>query len=440
IECLMQFNMYHHYTVDEHSIRCISVLSRIERGELREELPIASEILKGQIDRPALYLACLLHDIGKGRERDHSELGAEIAERVCARLGVDDATRTMVVWLVRHHLLMSDVAQKRDIADPQTVRNFARTVQSTERLKLLCVLTVCDIMAVGPGVWNNWKAQLLRQLYRTTWQELTGTADGMSRAQMEQAAREAFAEAYAAIAPPEEVEAELGRHYPAYWLGFDTATQLAFAEMKKDAKPGEILSRIIPDPDHDATRAMFYLEDHPGIFSRLAGALAIAGANVVDARTYTTRDAFATTVFWIQDRDGKPYEKNQLDRLRRSVRRSLKGEWKTGDELKSREKVKRRERDFTVPTRITFDNDGSDIFTIIEVSARDRPGLLYDLTRTLANAHVSISSAVIVTYGAEAVDVFYVKDLFGLKIRNKTKLKGIEARLRAAIDGQQPDE
>ncbi|HEU0223094.1 MAG TPA: ACT domain-containing protein, partial [Paracoccaceae bacterium] len=337
-------------------------------------------------------------------------------------------------WLVRHHLLMSDCAQKRDISDPKAVRDFAATVQSLERLKLLCVLTVCDIMGIGPGIWNNWKAQLLRQLFRAARAELTGDADAMSREARERLAKSAFAAEYAKRATPEAVQEELARHYTTYWLGFDTTTHLLFAEMDQSVLPGEIVAHFVPDPARDATKAMFYMEDHPGIFSRMAGALALAGANVVDARTYTTSDGYATSAFWVQDQEGKPYEHAHLNRLRRSVERTLRGEVVARDEFRIRDRLKRREKEFTVPTRVLFDNEGSDIYTIIEVSARDRPGLLYDLTRTLAANGISISSAVIATYGERAVDVFYVKDLFGLKIISEAKRRTIEARLRSAVD------
>ncbi|MEL6234201.1 MAG: [protein-PII] uridylyltransferase [Pseudomonadota bacterium] len=434
IVCLMQFNMYHHYTVDEHTLNCLSILHQIEEGALTEDLPIASSILKGGIDRLVLSLALLLHDVGKGRPGDHSELGEKMARAVCARMGVDAGTAELVAWLVRHHLVMSDVAQKRDISDPHTVRDFAHIVKTQERLKLLLLLTVCDIKGVGPGVWNNWKAQLLRQLYRATKAELTGDADISSRAAREAAAKTAFAEIYAQRASAASVTEELERHYTGYWLGFDTDTQILFAELDEAVLSGEIAAQITPDPARDATRAVFYMEDHPGIFARLSGALAIAGANVVDARSHTTSDGYATSVFWVQDHDGKPYEKERLDRLRRIVERTLKGEVVAREEFKTRDKIKKRVRDFTVPTRVVFDNDGSDIFTIVEVSARDRPGLLYDLTRTLAAANIAISSAVVATYGAQAVDVFYVKDLFGLKILSEAKRRAIEERLARVVE------
>ncbi len=432
IVSMMQFNMYHHYTVDEHTIRAISTLSQIERGELQADLPVSSDILKGGINRRVLYVALFLHDIGKGSGRDHSVVGAEVAEQVCPRLGLDDQETDLVVWLVRYHLLMSDTAQKRDLAEPRTARDFAQAVKSPTRLKLLLVLTSCDIRAVGPGIWNNWKAMLLRTLYAETMAVLTGGSEAPSRPQLEAEAREALAVALKSWEPA-EIEAELSRHYAPYWLGFDARTHAIFAGLIRNMPDGEPAVRIELDFDRDATQACFVMPDHPGIFARLAGALALVGANVVDARTYTTTDGIATAAFWIQDSEGAPYERARLTRLRNSVNRILRGEVLAREALRDKDRIRKRERDFLVPTRIGFDNTGSDIYTIIEVETRDRPGLLYDLARTLTANNVSIASAIIATYGEQAVDVFYVKDLFGLKLHSEAKRTTLDARLRAAI-------
>jgi [protein-PII] uridylyltransferase len=432
IVAMMQFNMYHHYTVDEHIIQTISTLSQIERGELKAELPIASEIVAKGVNRRVLYAALLLHDIGKGSGRDHSELGAEIARRLGPRLGLAEDECDTVEWLVRHHLLMSDVAQKRDLADPRTARDFAQAVKSPSRLKLLTVLTVCDIRGVGPGVWNNWKAMLLRALYNDTLEELTGGSQAQSRPEREAAAKAALAAALKGWKPA-AIKRECARHYPPYWLGFDTRTHAIFAELARRLETEDVAMNFALEEARDATQACFAMQDHPGIFARLAGALALAGANVVDARTYTSTDGIATAAFWIQDMEGKPYEKSRLTRLRNSVSRILKGEVVARDALRDKDRIKRRERDFIVPTAITFDNTGSDIYTIIEVETRDRPGLLHDLARTLTANNVSIASAIIATYGEQAVDVFYVKDLFGLKLHAEAKRRTLDARLRAAI-------
>lgn len=432
IVAMMQFNVYHHYTVDEHIIQCISVLAQIERGELVEELPVVSGILKAGVNRKIIYVALLLHDIGKGRPEDHSIIGAQIARRICPRLGLTPEESETVEWLVRYHLLMSDMAQKRDLGDPRTVRDFAKAVETRERLDLLTVLTVCDIRGVGPGTWNNWKAMLLRQLYQLTSEALEGGLETFNRARAVEDSRAALRQRLADW-PEEDVARECARHYDPYWQGLTTDTQESFARLLRGLGDDQIRIDLHPEPKRDATRACFALADHPGIFSRLAGALALVGANVVDARTYTSKDGYATAVFWIQDSEGHPYDPDRLPRLRGMIEKTFKGEVVPRTALADRDKVKKREREFRFPTHITFDNEGSEIYTIIEVDTRDRPGLLFDLTRTLANSNIYIASAVIATYGAQVVDSFYVKDMFGLKLHQKSRQEALEKKLRQAI-------
>ncbi|MEL7460535.1 MAG: [protein-PII] uridylyltransferase [Pseudomonadota bacterium] len=432
IVAMMQFNMYHSFTVDEHTIQCISNLAEIERNELIEELPLASGILKRGVNRKVLYVALLLHDIGKGRPEDHSVLGAQIARKVAPRLGLRKSECETVEWLVRYHLLMSDMAQKRDIADPRTARDFAKAVQNTDRLDLLTVLTVCDIRGVGPGTWNNWKAQLLRTLYRVTWAALEGEAGSLNRQTMEGEAKRALRTALTDW-PSTDRRTEIARHYPPYWQGMPLDIQRVMAELLRNLPDDEVRTDIKLDLDRDATRVAFALADHPGIFARLAGALALVGANVVDARSYTTKDGYATAVFWVQDGDGAPYEADRLPRLSAMIDKTLKGHVKATEAFETRDKLKKRERAFDVPTSITFDNDGSEIYTIIEVDTRDRPGLLYDLANSMAEANVNIASAVVATYGEQVVDSFYVKDNFGLKLHSESRRRGLEKKLKAAI-------
>ncbi len=433
IVAMMQFNMYHSFTVDEHTIQCIGTLAQIERGELVEELPVASSILKKGPNRRVLYIALLVHDIGKGRKEDHSILGAKIGRNVAANLGLDQEEVNNIEWLVRYHLLMSDMAQKRDIADPRTVRDFAKAVQNTKRLDLLTVLTVCDIRAVGPTSWNNWKAALIRALYRQTARALETGLEDLNR---ETRGSEAKSNLRTALSDwsKEDLKEETSRHYPPYWQGLHVTAHVVFANLLQGLTNDEIRINLHPDTDRDATRVCFALVDHPGVFSRLAGALALVGANVVDGRSYTSKDGYATSAFWVQDINGHPYEASRLPRLRDIIGKTLRGEVLARDAIKDKDRLKKRERAFKVPTSISFDNEGSEIFTIIEVDSRDRPGLLYDLARTMASANVYISSAVIATYGEQVVDSFYVKDMFGLKFHSQSKQRNLEKRLREAIE------
>ena len=436
IVAMMQFNMYHSYTVDEHIIQCIATLAQIEKNELVEELPVASGILKDGVNRKVLYVALLLHDIAKGRPEDHSILGAQMARKIAPRLGLSKQETETVEWLIRYHLLMSDTAQKRDIADPRTVRDFAKAVQTVKRLDLLTVLTVCDIRGVGPNTWNNWKAALIRALYRQTQRALETGMEDLNRENRGTEAKKALRAALPDWTKT-ELKVETARHYDPYWQGLHITAHIVFARLLRDlsthSDPGEVLIDLHPDTDRDATRACIVMADHPGIFARLTGALALVGANVVDARSYTSKDGYVAGAFWLQDSEGAPYEAARLPRLTKMIDRTLRGEIVARDALKSRDKIKKREKAFNVPTHVMFDNDGSDIYTIIEVDTRDRPGLLYDLARTLAASNVYIANAVIATYGEQVVDTFYVKDMFGLKYYTDSKQKFLEGKLRQAI-------
>ncbi len=404
----------------------------VSQQETRRRQANAS-ILKSGVDRKVLYTALMLHDIAKGRPEDHSILGAQMARKIAPRLGLNKSDCETVEWLVRYHLLMSDMAQKRDIADPRTVRDFAKAVQTVKRLDLLCVLTVCDIRGVGPSTWNNWKAALIRALYRQTRRALETGLEDLNRENRGAEAKRLLREALSDW-PRKDLQVETARHYDPYWQGLHVTAHKVFAEMLRAHEDGQILINLHPDDDRDATRACFVMSDHPGIFARLAGALALVGANVVDARSYTTKDGLVTDAYWIQDADGNPYDASRLPRLRRMIERTLAGEVVASEAMKTRDKVKKRERAFQVPTHITFDNEGSEIYTIIEVDTRDRPGLLHDLARTLADANVYIANAVIATYGEQVVDTFYVKDMFGLKYYSSSKQRILERRLRTAIE------
>ena len=433
VVAMMQFNSYHAYTVDEHIFQCISTLAEIENGLLTEVLPYSSKILNTGLDRKVLYLALLLHDIGKGREEDHSILGARIARRVARDLGLSKEQIETVEWLVRNHLLMSDMAQKRDISDPRTVHNFAKAVQSKKRLDLLLVLTSCDIRGVGPGVLNNWKSQLLRDLYHLTSHALE---TGVEAANQPMRIEDAKAHLRTALAhwSDERIEAEIARHYAPYWKALPNESHIVFANLLDGITGKAMRFELNPDEARDATYTCFAGHDQNGIFLRICGALTLVGANVIDARTYTTRDGYVIAAFWVQDQKGQPYALDYLETMAKKIDISLKSEQITRDALLDKDKIKPRESHFIVPTLIAFNNEDSKIYTIIEINTRDRPGLLYDLTQTLADSNIQVASAIIATYGAEAVDSFYIKDAFGLKYTSKSKQKSLEKRLKKAIE------
>ncbi len=431
-----QHDMYHTYTVDEHTIRAIGILARIESGELKDDHPLASEVVHKVLSRPALYLAVLLHDIAKGRGGDHSVLGADVALQVGPRLGLSAAETETVAWLVRHHLAMSGTAFQRDLMDPKTIENFAALVQSPERLRLLLVLTVCDIRAVGPNVWNGWKAALLRQLYNAAEQVLSGgtlaggRADRIRQIQAEVAAR-------LASWSEQEKDEHFARGYAPYWLSFDPDTLARQAELVRGAErshqPLAIEHRV--DAARAVTEVTIYPLDPVGLSPRLAGAMAVSGANIVDAKIFTLANGMALDTFWIQDLEGKPFDDSRrLARLAARVELALSNRLDIQRELDTqRSSWPKRDSIFTVEPRVLINNNASDTFTVIEVNGRDRPGFLHVVTRALTRLNLQIASAHITTYGERAVDVFYVKDLFGLKVVNQDKLKQVGDTVESSI-------
>jgi [protein-PII] uridylyltransferase len=432
---LMQFDTYHVFTVDEHTIEAIGVLGAMERGELTEIAPVASELIGQVQSRRALYVAMLLHDAAKGRGGDHSELGAELALHICPALGLTPEETETVSWLVLHHLLISETAFRRDIEDPKTILDIAEIVQSPERLRLLLVLTVADMRAVSSKVWNGWKATLLRELYWRVAEVLAGGLSVPERDVRVARAKDAAAKLLAGH-PRTEVDHYLGLGYPGYWLSFDPETHARHAAMIQEARatkaPLTVHTRVLEN--RAVTEVTVYCTDHPGLFSKIAGALAVAGASIVDARIHTMTDGMALDTFWVQDHQGGPLDApHRLARLSVLVEQSLSGRLRLKDEIRKLKREPARLRAVTVPPRVVIDNHASNTHTVIEVNGRDRPGLLHDVTAAMSDQGMQIASAHITTYGVRAIDVFYVKDVFGLKVENERKLGSLRGALEAAL-------
>ncbi len=427
----MQFDMYHHYTVDEHSIRAIGLLANIESGKLKQDHPLSAAIMRNIVSRRVLYVATLLHDIAKGRGGDHSVLGAQVAETLCPRLGLSAAETETVAWLVRHHLLMSATSFKRDLADFKTILDFAQAVQSPERLKLLLVLTVVDIRAVGPGVWNSWKRQLLSDLFEATEEVLRLGHKQRGRDERITSKKSKLGSALQ-LAP--EKFAHFAKTLPdAYWIAEpdDIIERNARHLLKNEGT--ELAIDACYYPDRGATLVTVFAADHPGLFYRIAGAIHLAGGNIIDARIHTSSDGMAIDNFLIQDPLGRPFrEQGQLDRLARNIEEALTNRAKLMTQLDAKPKALRRADAFKIAPSVLIDNQASNRFTVVEVNALDRPALLNNLALALFESKVTLHSAHIATYGERAVDTFYATDLFGAKIESKTKLKSLETRLLEA--------
>ncbi len=438
VVAMMQFNMYHHYTVDEHLIRSIGVLSEIERGESGEDHPLSTDLIRSLQTRKLLYVAMFLHDIAKGRPEDHSIAGARIARKLCPRFGLNNSETDTVAWLIEHHLDMSTIAQSRDLSDRKTITDFANIVQSMERLKLLLILTVADIRAVGPGVFNGWKGQLLRTLYYECEPYLTG---GHTKVSHSQAVAQAKEQLMAKLDHWSEKERKsyTNRHYKAYWLRVDPDRALAHAELIRNAdKSGDQLAfAVTPHAFEGVTEITVLAPDHPRLLSAIAGACFVTGANIVDAQIDTTTDGFALdTIFISRELPDNSDEKRRGERIADLIGKTLRGEAPLPENASRKSGVKGRMKAFKVEADVLVNNSWSDEYTVVEVSGLDRPGLLFDLTRSIATLNLNIGSAHISTFGERVVDVFYVTDLTGQKIANVSRQEIMRERLADAVEGK----
>ena len=450
----MQFGMYHHYTVDEHSLRALEELRALETDD-NKELPLASSLAKRSQNRAALSLAVFLHDIAKGSKRDHSIAGERIVRSIAARLHLPRAEGELAAWLVRNHLLMNHFAQKRDIHDARTIEDFVAQVVSSERLRLLLLLTVADIRAVGPGVWNGWKGALLRRLYHIAEARLTGHSSALSLQESEKRAQEALARQLRHW-PPARLRKHLARFPADYWSAFDTPEHERHALMIAEADtahayggdyPLEACLQITPDRFRSATGMVCYQKDRSGLFAAITGACARANVSIADARIFTTNDGMALEVLRLCEANGGALlERWRLDSLRRSVETALAaGGGGVQDEAWSQARPRlpaiwaqsrictRGQDAFAHAGKVWIDNDLSAQRSVIEISGLDRAGLLHDLARALLGLGLQVVSAHVATFGERASDVFYVREEDGGKIEGAARQQKVKEHLLAAV-------
>jgi len=431
---MMQYDGYHTYTVDEHTIVAIGNLALVRSGELAAEFPLAHSVMKEIGDRAPLFLAMLCHDLAKGTGGAHAEKGEVIAARIASRFGLSPTSGELAGWLVKHHLLLSETAFKRDLDDPQTITDFVAKIQSPERLRLLLLVTVADIKAVGPAIWNGWKGALMRDLYHRSMVEMgVGGHHTPLHAQIERELMDDVPRKLRDVA-----QNLMGQRLPTSWWYRPRAEQIdsirAYAAWQENpTHPALVIT-------HDNFRAVSEVTCcfayQPSLFRTLAGVMAWIGASIVSARMLILADGGTLATIGIQDVEGKSFagEHARLLPLPELIRKGIDGALDFANELPKR-RVVSHGREVAITPSVFTDNQVSAQATVIEINARDRLGLLYDMMGAMEDCQLQVMTAHIATYGKKAVDVFYVKDAYGIKIHHPAKLASVQNALLWASGG-----
>ena len=391
------------------------------------------------MSKKVLYIALFLHDIAKGRGGDHSILGGEVAQNLCPRFGLNADETETVVWLVENHLLMSQVAFKRDLQDPNTIIDLKKKIQSPELLKLLYVLTVADITAVGPEIWNSWKDNLLKIVYNETLMEINGGGDIKSRAVVEDTAKTKLRSSLSDWSD-QEFEKYINRFFSYYWTNINFDVHLHHAKLIRDADSKELKIKIDIEnlDDQGVTEISIYTQDHLGLFARTCAGLALAGTSVQDARIVTTKDGMTVNTFLIRSANSFSFieDKNRISTLEDTIRKTISEERDPKILIKEFKSIQipSRKDSFIIEPRVLIDNLSSKTHTLIEINSKDKIGLLHTLASELFLMGLHISTARISTYGVRVVDVFYIKNMTGGKITEKDKIDVIRSKLMKAIN------
>ncbi len=434
-------DLYHIYTVDRHSLVAVRELERLRTGEFKDPTPLLTEVVREFDHLPLVFLALLLHDIGKGHGHDHHERGADLTAEVSQRLGLNSEEIDRVVFLVRNHLLMSQIAQKGDLDDHTTVEEFARTVGSINRLKALYLLTYADMRAVAPKVYNNWRDMLLGDLYMRALKVLEhGDREAVEPARRLATVKAAVrATLLAAGAPEADVTAFLDQMPDRYFFTVPEADIALHFDLMRSLEERPLVCRIRHFPELEFSEFIVVTRDQPGLFSMIAGALTANNLNILSARITTRTDGVAMDVFRVSHWMGAgsmAMEEDRWLRVEHDLERVITGQQEIAELVAAAHHVQSSGRKFVrhVPTEVTVDNRTSEQFTVIDVFTQDRVGLLFAITHTLYRLGLLIHLARISTNADQALDVFYVSDREGGKIEDLDRMRELRAALLEKVE------
>ncbi|MCP5056125.1 MAG: [protein-PII] uridylyltransferase [bacterium] len=444
IVCRWQHVIYHTYTVDVHSIFLVEELRRLWRGKYEQALPELTELVRNVPDLPALYLGCLLHDIGKGMGGDHSNKGADMAEQCCERLGLDADRTRRVVFVVRWHLLMSHVAQRRDLADPKVIVDLAQTCGDRENLHNLYLATFADMRASSTSAWTEWRYELLKELFERTSEFLESGGDDPRFAQSQIDARVETRRAQAArelqaLGVAEARVHEFFEMMPRRYFISHTPRQIArHARVVLSLGPERAQASAVRTMRGGFSEYILCTRDARRLYSDVAGSLTAVGINILGSNVYTTRTGLALEIYRVSTPDGGEAEQQVTwDRLEEVVADVLQGRALVDTLIAQRGRpVGRPQSPSRAPAHVQIRNDVSDFYTVVDVTADDRPGLLYDLTRTLAGHDLEIFISKATTVLDQVADTFYIKGPAAKKITNPDDLVELEDELTLAARGE----
>ncbi len=436
----MQFDMFHIYTVDEHTLMVLRYVRRLSDPTRADEIPEGTELFSRLRKPKLLYLAALFHDIGKGRGGDHSKLGAVDAEQFCKRHSLDRRDTQLVTWLVRTHLLMSMIAQRKDITDMEVIEEFANEVKTRERLTYLYLLTISDIRGTNMELWNGWKASLLSSLYHRTrqWLEST-TSPSESQVAIELSTRELVASLLTRAGwAREQVEAIWHNFHPEYFQRHSAETIEWHTTLLLQRQPDDkVLVDIKPETDHGTTDVTIYTEVNPILFSLITSVMEQLSLNVVDARIYTTRDRMAVDTFSVLDECGEACDDQyRLEQVKNRLMSALTDP--DSSFAPAPVKMTRRQKSFDIPLTIEFTNPPNKPFTILEVSALDQRGLLANIAAALYATGTRTLMARISTIGERAEDILHITTRQRQPLA-ETEQAVLEKKLREILEPMSPD-
>jgi len=436
----MQFDLFHAYTVDEHILFVVSNLRRFALPRFDKEFPVCSQIMQNLPKPEIAYLAGLFHDIGKGRGGDHSELGAVDAETFCIEHGLSKYDARLVAWLVKHHLLLSVTAQKKDTTDPQVIQSFAQTVGDQLHLDYLYVLTVADVRGTNPALWNSWKARLFRDLYEQTRRALRrGLETPIDKDELIKETKESALAKFAAAGHDTRRVFSLWTEFNEEYFLRHTADEISWhARILTDGEPESVLVRVRRETELGGTAVFIAASDDGSLFARATAVLDQLGLNIVDARVVSVGLGRAMHTYSVLEANGETIEDEE--REQQIVRTLMRRLGETGDRpMTVRRRVPRQVRLFDTPMRIGFSLDPHNQRTVVEITAGDRPGLLSEIGRAFNACGVRLQTAKVTTVGERAEDVFFVTDDHNLPLEAPEQLERLEQTLERMLDRNQSD-